>query len=293
MTSLSFTTLSLVAPRVAAPRTMLRSATRDRPRPVPSLPTARAAGISGAVVIGAIDDSLGHPISDVQVELLGTSRRTRSNESGRFRFDDLPRGGHRMIARRLGFEPLAFTVDVMTASDTVSVALELHASVTELERVRVEAKALPVRLREVGFDGRRRNGAVPPSQFITKVDIEKRNPIVLSQMLRAMTGRAQTCANGWVYINGLRMSVPIETDAALMDSSVQRAAAVNRVGGAMAALSFDATPPARAKEQVDLVAPRNVAGMEVYVGSAQIPPQFKTPGRANSTAACVILIWTD
>ena len=107
-----------------------------------------------------------------------------------------------------------------------------------------------------------------------------------------MTARAQVCANGLVFVDGVKVGTLVETeDGARSDSTnMTRTAPLTRVSGV--GMGFDATPPPRAKEAMDFIAPRQVEGMEVYVGAAQIPPQYKTAGRANATSACVILIWT-
>lgn len=242
-------------------------------------------------IVGSVEDSTGAPVPEVQIEVLGTRMRLVTSEGGRFRIADLRAGTYQLRARRLGFEPVQFAVQV-TSQDTARVAVELHGTVRDLAKVVVTAAPISPRLHDVGFEQRRLYGAVPPSQFVTRTDIERRNPVVLSQMLRTMTGRAQVCANGLVFVDGVRMGTLVETeDAARSDTGTGgRAGPATRImGGAM---SFDATPPPRAKEQLDYIPPLQVAGMEVYVGSAQIPPQYKTAGRSNSTSACVILVWT-
>lgn len=252
---------------------------------------SRAAGL----VVGSVDDTTGRPLPGVEIVVTGSRLRATTDSAGRFRLPGLRRGTHALQARRLGFEPVHFEVSTADG-DTVVVAVELRAAAaslgTTLATVTTTADMIAPRLAEVGFENRRRHTGVPPSQFVTGADIARRNPVVLSQMLRTMSGRAQTCANGMVFLDGIRMGTPIETEVESRDTAnLSRAGPLTRVAGSGIA-GFDATPPPRAKDAIDHVAPSLVAGMEVYVGSAQIPPQYKTAGRANATASCVILIWT-
>src|SRR5258705_2093047 len=61
---------------------------------------------TGAIIGELIDSSSGKPISQAQVSLRGTTRRTTTDMSGSFAFRALLPGRYVLEARRIGYEPL-------------------------------------------------------------------------------------------------------------------------------------------------------------------------------------------
>ena len=67
----------------------------------------------------------------------------------------------------------------------------------------------------------------PPAQFVTRDDIQRRNPTELSQLLARMGRRASECRNPIIYVDGMVMSPPAQDDPqglmrALRSDSVQK-----------------------------------------------------------------------
>ena len=118
---------------------------------------------------------------------------------------------------------------------------------TELDSVRVEAKALSPRLLE--FETRRKAGQ---GQFMTQAEIETRNSVMTSDVLRAFR-----------YRDGMRCQRRYFVDDVLVNVR-----------------SIDD----------DLPGPKEIAGIEVYDGPANMPLKYKT---TNGGGFCgIVLIWT-
>ena len=223
------------------------------------------------VVVGRVTDPEGIPIPGVEVRVLRSSRSAITSDSGTFRLYGLTPGLHDLALRRLGFTPDTFTINVLAADSSVVAPFRLERRVQLLAADTVEAARVHHRLVVTGFEDRRKGGLAPQSQFITREDIERQNPIRLSDMFNRMGLRAQQCKNaGTVFLDGV---------LALQPSAVygRELAAARRQTG-----RYDA---------IDFVQPVEIVGVEVYVGS-QVPPQFNMTRRPTGDRSCVVLIWT-
>ena len=69
---------------------------------------------TGGTLTGTVTDSLGAPIFDAEIELVGLGNRTETDEAGAFRFTGLPAGRVVVSARRLGFAPASVTAGLPT-----------------------------------------------------------------------------------------------------------------------------------------------------------------------------------
>ena len=145
-----------------------------------------------------------------------------------------------------------------------------------LAGVVVKGDAMSADLIRVGFAERRRNSGLSPAHFVTRADIELKNPTMLREMLDRLGARARGCASGGVYIDGVLTTAGTnETDAAPRRT---RGAAV--------------TSTQVRSDQLDRISPKDVEGMEIYAGSSQIPLLFRASGREGAPPNCVIVIWT-
>jgi hypothetical protein len=60
----------------------------------------------GTILSGIVQDALSKtPLPDAEVELAGTSQKTRTDEAGRFRFEDLPAGSKSLKIAAAGYLP--------------------------------------------------------------------------------------------------------------------------------------------------------------------------------------------
>ena len=224
-------------------------------------------------IVGIVGDSAHIPLADVRVTLVGFAAHALTDAKGIFRMHDLKPGTYEMQVHRLGYEALAFAIDVR-ATDSLSLDIQLNASALTVAFVEVRASAISRRLIDVGFVERRRTSIVPASQFVTREEIARRNPIDLSQLVNRMVGRLKSCANPVVFLDG-SLSPPPPRDPPIIAATVKERAQI-------------ADPPPR-PGATDGIPPEIVEGIEVYVGPAQIPLQYKAPWRG---ADCAIVIWT-
>ena len=227
----------------------------------------RAAHAQGTV-IGVVEDSAGAPIMAASVLVAGSNFGVATDVTGRFRFPSLPVKVWTLEIRRLGYAPITTEVDVRNR-DTVSLSITLIPAAFPIAPVVVSETGITPKLREVGFERRRKlEIMVPARQFVTRQQIEKQNPMRVSQVVGRM-GRPSQChpASWAIYVDGV----------------LRGAAAVDpppRPGS---------SAPVPRPSPVDDIPPGEIEGIEVYVGGLQIPFEFRT---ARRDVSCVIVIWT-
>ena len=99
---------------------------------------------------------------------------TVADDSGRFKLDGLPVAQDTITIRRVGYEPLTFTVEVLAAS-TVWLAVKMVPLLPVLETVTIAGAAndLDPGLAKTGFMERMRTA---PGHFITPAEVSARHP---------------------------------------------------------------------------------------------------------------------
>lgn len=215
---------------------------------------------SGAIV-GVVTSLPTHqPLVGASVEIAGVNRSTRTDSSGNFRVAELAAGNVTLTVRAIGYEAITATVSV-AADSTVQLNFVFRA-VVELAPVIAESPAYGVRdARLRGFHERRAAGF---GRFVTREDIEKRDPGDSRDLLRGMPG-------------------------------------VRVVGNRIQMASSMSSPNCRVQYFLDGIhilapaadfflqfRPRDLEGLEVYRGPAETPLAFSRGG-----AECgVIAIWT-
>jgi hypothetical protein len=224
-----------------------------------------ASAQSVGAISGTIKDSAGTPIPGVEVVLLQQKGAVYSDSVGVFHFADIPAGKRELHFRRLGFAPKSLGADI-SEGKTLAMAVILDASATAIEGMTVEEATRRRQLLSDFYDRSSRGFG----HFVTRDQIEKRNPMNLSDMMR--------------MIPGARL-VPLR-------------------GGGQATLRFSRAqmgsrdcPPQYWVDgvkawnlNIDDIVPQDVEGIEVYSGASTVPPQFNT--REGTTICGVILIWT-
>jgi hypothetical protein len=122
-------------------------------------PTARIAG--------RVIDEAGVPLRDAIAVLDGTRYR-QTDAGGRFQFDSLSAGTHRLDVRSIGYSPLTATLKL--APGTADVVVTLQAGVRLLPEISVRARR--PHLEEVGFYRRRaeENGRFVEADSIFRLD---------------------------------------------------------------------------------------------------------------------------
>lgn len=129
-------------------------------------PAAKPAHFQGQVV-----DSAGHPIRAAIIEADDPPKAVVSDDSGYFRFAELPAGPITIRVRHIGFEAIEFQLRLL-ADSTVSVGVKLLPAAQVLNTVEVDAgaEAAHPQLAQTGFYQRMRAGW---GRMVTPEDIDK------------------------------------------------------------------------------------------------------------------------
>ena len=235
---------------------------------VPVLLLSTAASTASAQSVGAISgtikDSAGTPIPGVEVVLLQTKGAVYSDSLGVFRFANIPAGKRALHFRRLGFAPKAVDTQVDEGA-TVAIVVVLEVSATVIDGMTVE-EATHRRQMLSDFYERSASGF---GHFVTREQIEKRNPMNLSDMMRMIPGArlAPVRNGGQATLRFSRAQGPRDCPPQYWVDGVK-------------AWNLN----------IDDIVPQDVEGIEVYSGASTVPPQFNT--KEGTTICGVILIWT-
>lgn len=152
-------------------------------------------------VFGIVTEGGGAPVAGARISIDGLDGTVLSAEDGRFEISGLASGEHVVSVRQIGFEPQAREVRVATGEPArvsfvlAQVPVELAEVVTLAARSSFEITS--------GFGERRRRG---PGAFFDRVDLERRKPHKLTDVLHSVPGfRVETTLTRWGYQTTPRM----------------------------------------------------------------------------------------
>jgi hypothetical protein len=208
-------------------------------------------------VRGVVADSAGVPVGGAEVRAVGTALLILTSDSGVFRVE-LPAGPVVFAVRRLGYEPSTFLA-TLRPGKTNGVTLVLQAMAQALPGMLVAEEREQTWLRT--FNDRRSS---QQGTFITRADIEKARARLTTDLLRRRAPSVQvvlTRGGTRVYMRG------------------------NSARRCPPQLFVHTTPYSG---EVDDFSPDVIEAIEVYAGSAELPPELNI-GRALCGA---IVIWT-
>ncbi|HEX6600432.1 MAG TPA: TonB-dependent receptor [Gemmatimonadaceae bacterium] len=216
----------------------------------------------GASIVGHVRDSTGAPIAGVEVGVSGAAVRVRSDGAGAFRLVGLLPGPATLIARRLGYEEHSTQLRLGDGqASTVDIILVPTAA--RVEGVEVKAPRTASDSRLAGFRARSKTNL---GYYVTRERIDRANSTFLSDMLREIPG---------IRIGPMR----------------NQGRSIRLRGATCAPLVFiDGSPASAGEFDVDIVDLQSVEGIEVYSGSASIPPEFAGPRDMDRCG--VIAIWS-
>lgn len=227
-----------------------------------ALPPRAGAQRRTGVVVGQVKDPAGAAIPDVEITAIGNAATVRSDTAGEFTLAGVPAGSVELSFRRLAFEPVHLALAVQP-DDTTEVEVTLSVVAQRLKGVLVLADADRRRILEA-FEARKKMGV---GYFITRADIVKRNPMMLSDMVRMVPGAHLVPTNfGRIALRFARTGRNDCPPQFYVD------------GVPVSNFSIDEMPPG------------DVEGMELYPGAAGVPPEYN---RVQSTVSCgTVIIWT-
>jgi Carboxypeptidase regulatory-like domain len=231
---------------------------------------ATSARFGRGSLVGRVSTAEGESVALAQVQAMGTNYTTMTDTSGRFRLSDLPIGPYFLRARKLGYDPVVFSVNLMQ-SDSLDASITLTpltaARGTRLDTVRVTADYARMSKRLRGFEARK---ATARGIFIDIEEINRRKPTLLTDMLR---GRANVTVQrngvGDTQVFGPRLSI--------------------NSGYCALALIIDGTLINTRQGRMDDMVPIDmVAGIEVYNSGTSVPAEFQRLG----TDCGAVIVWT-
>lgn len=256
---------ALAAPLHAQQKTTIR----DRAAQGATRKPTPMAGIG--VIDGIVTDTLLRPLGAADVSVVGVGARVVTEESGRFRFLQVPAGQYLLVVRRIGFAPTSGIIEV-PASDTLRLSYTLARTTNLLDTIKVKETRISMRMLE--FEQRRRAGI---GQFITQEQIEKRGSMQTADYLRTLSGIDVSTLTNDQFAGKVALSRR-EGGSVLGEGTGGCAMQVILDGIVMPRnFNLDLLPP-----------PKQISGIEVYKGAATVPPQF---GGADRRCG-MLIFWT-
>ena len=119
---------------------------------------AGAQSPTGTVAGQITDRSTGQPIAGVEVQVVGTSLRTLSDNQGRYLVTQVPAGEHSIRASMLGYAAARQTVTV-TAGGTAAASFAMETTALEVEGIVVTALGMERQARTLGVSTEQLNSA--------------------------------------------------------------------------------------------------------------------------------------
>lgn len=239
-------------------------------------------------VEGTVADSLGNLLSDVQVGLVGTPHFAITDEKGEFKLPQVKAGNYTLSMKRLGYAPISMAF-AMLDDRGVTLDFEMTATAVRLAPLSIKAERLSSKLRRVGFADRMKTGGAPPSHFVTRQELEKNHYESLQRVVDKLGGRAKTCDNPTLFLDGLPYSTFLDiqqnpsqaaTPRILSPGASQRmTSTTDNAGG------FQRPKPL---ENFDV---RAIDGMEIYFQS-EVPAEYRRQVYGVRDSKCVIVLWT-
>jgi TonB family protein len=214
-------------------------------------------------VSGVVRDSSGAGIAGAEISIAGTGLRAHTNGQGEFRLTNVPAGTVTVGVRRLGFIPTVASI-VIAANEAAAMTVIVAPLAQSLATVVVRGdRRFEDHGRLAGFYQRRSRSS--GGHFITREQIDRRNPGQLTDLFRNVPGARiySSTFNNVVRFRGMRCA-PL--------------------------VWIDGFPATAAEFDLDALDPYIIEGIEVYLGVATVPPEFRWVRGGGSCGA--IVIWT-
>ena len=255
------------------------------------------AQVPDRVMTGVVFDSVsGQPVSNATLYLQGRRDEFSTDSYGRFRIPNIHAQDTLLVVRRIGYVPSRVAVPALSGTLGVELgAVRMRAVATRLDQIQVEAEEVN-RYPQLA-DFYRRKQANRPGTFVTREDIQKTGARKTSEMLRRTSKIEMDCQpqllGGDQCIARSRRGRAVQQmfgDAARQRQQSQNVSTVvdtTDIFPSMDRCQMDVfIDGMRSMLSVDEVPLTWIAGMEIYTGLAQTPPQF------GHGSCGVVVIWT-
>ncbi len=240
-------------------------------------PALQAQVLGGTV----LDSASGKPIVGARVVVLDSAGQglysAVTGSDGKFSFHLSATSDYRVRISRIGY-PSSITKPIdVGATVSANVVIRLASTPISLDTVVVVAAAVEKRpqfLVDAGFYRRQRVGF---GHFLTREDIDKRDALILSDLLRGMSGVRVTCTGARRCAVTMRAANTMFFRGKCNPSVVLDGVLLQSGGTGSGGLGLD-----------DLVNPFNIEALEVYPGPEGVPVQYS--GYLSPCGA--ILVWS-
>ena len=217
-----------------------------------------------ARVTGRVADAVGAAIVKAEIVVTNTNYRAESGTDGRFELVGLPTGPVEVIVRRLGFSPAKIPLE-LGSGELRDIRVLLSPVATMIDSIAVTAEAPAIEKAYGGFEMRKSRGF---GTFITREQIEKKNPRVTTDLFRTVSGVKLLRESGTPTVVSTRLGTLAYCPVRYF------------IDGANYPLYG---------QSIDImVQVADIGAIEVYPGGATVPPQFG----GRESACGVIAIWT-
>ena len=236
---------------------------------------AEARAQAGSVALLVIDDATDAAVPDVRVSVLGQLGEGVTDARGRFLYVSPHSGRVAFVLRRLGYLPGTLMVDV-GAPDTARVTFALTPATQTLATVTIRDTIASTSPFLRGLEHRVRAHA-GSATYITRSDIERLHPLQVTDLLRRVS--SVTVTGGTVVARRIQRPV-IKGSGTSMFLDLANCPLRVAVDGELKEPGYS----------LNMVAPEEIHGIEVYPGPSTVPAEYATTG---PNGACgVIVIWT-
>jgi hypothetical protein len=219
-----------------------------------------------AVLAGTVVDTLGYPVAEAEVAVLGTDLVATSGRDGRFTMTGLPLGLQIIRVRKVGYRPQHFPIRLAAGQEwdgRIGIA-RLPQILGEIVVVGKYGK--PAQYANTAkYDDFYRRRSTKGGRFLTREDIEKTAAGRISELLRTVPGVRVGFTQPGVSEDVSFLTCPSYNVGVWIDGQ--------KVTGNVG-------------EILPLITPSDVEAIEVYQRQSAVPPEF----RDNSCAA--IVMWT-
>lgn len=226
----------------------------------------------GGTILGTVIDPTGKPLAGVEVHFTGAGRSTRTDDAGRWRFDDPPAGPRVLSARLVGWTPVTATVNVAAGRlDTLPLVMRRFPNTLSTVEVTARSRAADwdaERLAERLMQMRAGTG-----RLYTRDDILRAQATSIADLVRGVPGvNVRTGKNGSIIATSARGGV-----------------GAMQVQGQGCPLQFYLDGRAVDNEVVAALSPLQFASVEVHPNTAIFTGMPTFPGKCG--AVIVRMFW--
>jgi carboxypeptidase family protein/TonB-dependent receptor-like protein len=211
-----------------------------------------------------VDANSKQPITGAQVSISGAALVATTNDRGAFVISGAPGGTHTVLVRAVRYAPEQRTVDLL-GETPLTIDVRLTTLKKMLDTIRVTASR--VYTAGNGFEQRRVSGF---GTYIDAKEIERTRPFEVTRMLRSLNGVD-------VVGSGFNQKILMR---GVMDYC-QPSIVIDGVR----------LPDFTGADLNMMVAPEDIAGLEVYTSAGTVPAQFR--GLSTESMRCgAVVVWT-